>query len=189
MSTQPDAAQNNAQLGDADDAPIAFTGVDGAEEAAEAAALTRSATVTLREISEETVNDILNLKVAKAQEHFVANNARSIAQAHFSKYAWFRAIYADETPVGFLMIYDDPGTPVYFLWRLMVDERYQRMGFGRQAMELLIKHVRNRPGADVLSTSFVPGEGTPGEFYKKLGFAETGEVDEDELITSLNLWP
>ncbi len=188
MSTLPDEPTNDTLLGDADDV-VDFTGVDGDEEMAEEAALTRSAKVTLREISEENLDDVLNLKVAAAQEQFVANNARSIAQAHFSKHAWFRAIYADETPVGFLMIYDDPAGPTYFLWRLMVDERYQKLGFGRQAMDALVKHVKMRPGADALGTSYVPGEGTPGEFYKRLGFVETGEVDEGEIVVTLNLWP
>jgi len=63
--------------------------------------------VTLREITEETVLSIIRLKVSKEQEGFVATNAVSLAQAHFSKNAWFRAIYADDTPVGFVMLYID----------------------------------------------------------------------------------
>ena len=47
------------------------------------------ATVSLREITQETVNFILNLRVAKEQEQFVASNAVSIAEAHFSAEAWF----------------------------------------------------------------------------------------------------
>ena len=39
------------------------------------------ATVSLREITQETVNFILNLRVAKEQEQFVASNAVSIAEA------------------------------------------------------------------------------------------------------------
>ena len=82
------------------------------------------ATVSLREITQETVNFILNLRVAKEQEQFVASNAVSIAEAHFSAEAWFRAIYADETPVGFLMLSDQPDKGEYFLWRFMVDVQH-----------------------------------------------------------------
>lgn len=82
------------------------------------------ATVTLREVTQETVNSILNLRVTKEQEQFVASNAVSIAEAHFSADAWFRAIYADETPVGFLMLSDQPDKGEYFLWRFMVDAQY-----------------------------------------------------------------
>ena len=79
---------------------------------------------------------------AKEQEQFVAPNSVSIAQAYFARErAWFRAIYADETPVGFLMLEDNPYKSEYFLWRLMIDGRFQRMGFGRRALALLIAHV------------------------------------------------
>ena len=93
------------------------------------------ATVSLREITQETVNFILNLRVAKEQEQFVASNAVSIAEAHFSAEAWFRAIYADETPVGFLMLSDQPDKGEYFLWRFMVDAQHQGKGYGRRALD------------------------------------------------------
>jgi diamine N-acetyltransferase len=139
--------------------------------------------VSLREITKETLRQVLRLKVAPSQEGFVANNAISIAEAHFSPdRAWFRAIYADGAPVGFLMLEDDPSRPSYFLWRLMIDADHQGRGIGRRAIELLVDHVRTRPGATELLTSCVPGEGGPGPFYEKLGFAYTGDVDEGELV-------
>ncbi len=52
------------------------------------------ATVSLREVTRETVNSSLNLRVTKEQEPFVASNAVSIAEAYFSADAWFRAIHA-----------------------------------------------------------------------------------------------
>jgi diamine N-acetyltransferase len=149
--------------------------------------IARSAKVTLREITEDTVDAILALNVADSQTGFVATNAKSIAQAHFSKSAWFRAIYADETPVGFIMLDDQPEKPEYFLWRLMIDERYQRMGFGRKAIEILLDYVRVRPGAKELLTSCVPGDGSPEGFYQRLGFARTGEFDEGEAVMRLDL--
>ena len=101
--------------------------------------------------------------------------------------AWFRAIYAGETPVGFLMLYDNPEKPVYFIWRLMIDARYQENGFGRRAVELLIEHVRSRPGAVELLVSHVPSPGNPGKFYEKMGFVYTGEEDDGEMIMRLEL--
>jgi diamine N-acetyltransferase len=139
--------------------------------------------VTFREVTKETLREILLLKVAPAQEHFVAPNEISIAEAHFSPdVAWFRAIYSGETPVGFVMLEDDESKPRYYLWRFMIDARYQRTGIGRRALELLFEHVRARPGADTLWTSVVPGEGSPGPFYERLGFVYTGEYDEGELV-------
>lgn len=149
--------------------------------------MTAEAVVSLREITNESLGAILRLKVKPEQAHFVADNATSIAQAYFEPKAWFRAIYADETPVGFVMLYDDPETPEYYLWRYMIDGRYQGMGFGRRALELFIDHVRTRPGATELLASYVPGEGSPGPFYAGLGFVETGRVDDGENVIRLAL--
>ena len=147
-----------------------------------------NSTISLREVTEENLFAVLKLRVDEIQEQFVASNAISIAQAYFARErAWFRAIYADETPVGFLMLEDDPQKPEYILWRLMVDAKYQGMGFGFKGMDLLVAHVKKRPGAVELKSSYVPGQGSPGPFYSKLGFVETGEILEDERVISLKL--
>jgi diamine N-acetyltransferase len=146
-----------------------------------------SSKVTLREVTADSVRTICNLAVTEHQQQFVAPNAVSIAQAYFSEYAWFRAIYADDTPVGFLMLYDDTEKPVYYLWRFMVDARYQGMGFGRRALELLIDHVRTRPNATELFTSVHQAEGGPQGFYEGMGFRLTGDMEEGEAVLRLEL--
>lgn len=152
------------------------------------AVVTKDSVVSLREVTRENLDEILDLEVAPEQEHFVANNAVSIAEAHFyPETAWFRAIYADETPVGFIMLSDDAAKPEYFLWRLMLDARYQKFGFAAKAMELLFEYVRTRPGAKEIFTSCVPGEGSPFRFYERLGFSDTGKMDEDEVIMRRDL--
>lgn len=83
----------------------------------------------------------------------------SIAQAHFHPEAWFRAIHAGETPVGFAMLEDWTRRPeeapedwlrepYVGLWRFMIDARYQSLGFGAQALRLLIDHARAVPGTE-----------------------------------------
>lgn len=143
--------------------------------------------VRLVEIDKETVRTICDLQLAPGQERFVAPNAVSIAQAHFTREAWFRAIYAGEEPVGFAMLYDDPDQPRYYLWRLMIDHRHQGRGYGRRAVELLIEYVRGRPRATELQLSVVPGASGPQGFYEGLGFRLTGEIEDGEAMMRLEL--
>lgn len=145
------------------------------------------AVVSLREITADTLRPILELAVRPDQEQFVARNAVSIAQAYFEPKAWFRAIYADETPVGFVMLYDDAEAPEYFLWRFMIDGRYQHLGYGRQAIDRLIEYVRSRPNARELLLSCVPAEGGPEAFYARCGFVATGDFDDGEMIMKRTL--
>jgi diamine N-acetyltransferase len=144
-------------------------------------------TVELREVTGDTVRAICRLEVAPGQDRFVAPNAVSIAEAYFHPTAWFRAIYDDDEPVGFLMLDDDDAKHLYTLWRLMIADGFQGRGYGKRAVELLIDYVRTRPGATALMTSWVPGDGGPAEFYRKLGFEPTGEMDEGEVVGRLAL--
>jgi diamine N-acetyltransferase len=141
-------------------------------------------TVELREVTGETVRDICRLKTTPEQEAFVAPNAVSIAEAYFEPKAWFRAIYTDGAPVGFVM----PTTRGrYYLWRLLIDDRHQRRGHGQAALELVVAEVLTRPGATELTVSWVPADGGPGPFYLGLGFVLNGEVDDGEVVALLPL--
>lgn len=143
--------------------------------------------ISLRKVTGDTVRSICDLSVKDNQKSFVAPNAVSIAQAYFYDYAWFRAIYADDKPVGFVMLSDRPELPEYYLWRFMIDKRYQKKGYGKQAIELLIDYVKSRPKADVLWTSVIQSKGGPQRFYEKQGFKLTGEYKEGEALMTLDL--
>ena len=141
--------------------------------------------INLKDINAHTVCEICDLSVNDFQKQFVAPNAVSIAQAYFSKQAWFRAIYADQTPIGFVMIYDDAKTASYDLWRYMIDKTFQNKGFGYRAMALVIDHVKKKPNANVLTTSVLEKDGSPQKFYEKLGFVLTGEYKDNEAVMVL----
>ena len=141
--------------------------------------------VELREITADTVRDVCALEVAEDQDGFVAPNAVSIAEAHFTPQHWMRAIYAGGRPAGFLLTYEAPGEPPY-LWRFMIAEGDQRRGIGRRAIDLVLDHWREA-GATVVKLSVQP-ENTGGiAFYEALSFRLTGEEDEGELVMAREL--
>jgi diamine N-acetyltransferase len=153
------------------------------------------AVVSLREITEVNRADVETLTVSEEQSEYVAGVAESLVEAAETPDAmpWYRAAYADDELVGFVMISD--GITVdnpeylgpYFLWRLLVDQRYQRRGYGTAILDLVVKHVRTRPGARVLLTSHVVGPNSPATFYQQYGFRLTGDVHEGEPVLALDL--
>jgi diamine N-acetyltransferase len=143
-------------------------------------------TVELREVTKDTVSSVCKLDAGDGGKQ-VAPNSVSIAQAYFSPEAWFRAIHAGDTLVGFVMLYDHtlveaPEEREFFLWRLMIDHRYQGKGYGHAAVERLVEHVRTRPAAERLLVSHVKGADRLSRFYQSLGFRYTGKEDEGELV-------
>ena len=142
--------------------------------------------VELVGITADTVRDVCRLDAGDGGVQ-VAPNAVSIAQAYFHRAAWFRAIHADGGLVGFAMLWDpslDPqaGERRFFVWRFMIDARFQGRGHGRAALGLLVEHVRTRPGADALYLSHVKGIDRAARLYRAAGFAYTGEEEDGELI-------
>ena len=145
-------------------------------------------------LSASNVLDICDLSntLSDTQRAFVADNARSIAQANYCDQVWVRAIYEEETPVGFIMLHlgsnweDGIDCPGVFLWRFMIAGSFQGKGYGRAAIQLLIEHLRAF-GVPELYTSYHSGEGGPETFYRQLGFLPTGEYygDEPEVVLEI----
>jgi diamine N-acetyltransferase len=150
--------------------------------------------VQLREITDENHDAVCALRVRPDQERFVASVARSLDEAAATPEAepWYRAVYSDGEPVGFVMLSWNvpPGRPgiigPYFLWRLLIDERHQGRGFGRAALTRIVDLVR-ADGATELLTSYEPGDGEPWPFYRGFGFVPTGEIDDGEIVLRLDL--
>ena len=157
----------------------------------------------LEKIHGQNVWDILKLKVAENQRHFVSSNDRSIIEAYTTitgnGYAFPFGIYDDDIPVGFLMIgfgtddYWDDAPPVaadnYNLWRLMIDEMYQNKGYGRAAVKLALDFINTLPCgiAEYCWLSYEPENEVARRLYQSFGVEETGEKDCDELIAVLKL--
>jgi diamine N-acetyltransferase len=131
------------------------------------------------------------------QERFVGTVSGALADAKEIPEAkpWYRAVYAGDELVGFVMLsWDVPPEPPriigpWFLWKLLIDERHQGRGFGRDTVALVADIVRAN-GATELLTSCVPGPDGPEAFYLRVGFISTGESDENgETILALDLRP
>ncbi len=146
---------------------------------------------SVRPVTAENLDAVLKLAVAPGQRRFVATVERSLAQVSYEPAGWPMAIYNGEDPAGFMLLYDarkdkDKPAAQLYVWRLMVDARFQRLGLGRQAMHWVLAEAR-RLGLDEVGLSHVMAPGHAGPFYEKLGFAYTGEIDDGEHKMLLRL--
>ena len=147
--------------------------------------------VSLRPITDANRDAVGALAVTPAQGRFVSGVRESIleAAAEPGAQAIYWAIYAEETPVGFVMIADEVGSPDYiahYLWKLLIDERYQRRGFGTATLDLIVEYFRNR-GVNVMWTSAGQGNGSPITFYERYGVKRTGDSHGNEILLQLEI--
>ena len=88
--------------------------------------------ITLKEITKDNFWDCIELTVSKDQEDFVTSNAISIAQSKVQPECIPLAIYHHDIMVGFVMYCLDVDDNEYWIYRFMIDEKYQnRMELGK----------------------------------------------------------
>ena len=153
---------------------------------------TREAKITFAEISKDNVNPIVRMNPGVVGERMVATNGISIAQGTYSKNAWFRAVMANDTPVGFVMLFDptldldaaktqDEALDSLYIWRFMIEFKHQGKGYGEQVMKLIIERAKSMPTIRSVSLSYVLSDGNAKPFYERMGFRKTGKVTDGEM--------
>ena len=157
--------------------------------------------IHLEKITYDNVDAIVNLRVAKDQRSYVASNQWSLVDAYLSLASGRPVhpfgIYNGKTLVGFIMIsynndwsgykrdawlnsdeyrfYKDK--PFYYIWRFMIDRKFQKRGYGREALRRAVEFIRTYPSglADFCVLSYEPENEVAREFYRSFGFVELNE--------------
>lgn len=147
--------------------------------------------IELRELTEENLKQCFELKVAKEQMQYIASNEESWNAAKENEdVARPFAIYCDGKMVGFTMFafdeeYEDPFDR-YWLWRLMIDENLQGNGYGTEALKVIIQYFKDH-GANNIRLSTKETNTGALSMYRKAGFMDTGEMNDEEIVLKLDL--
>ena len=153
-------------------------------------------TVRLRDIvTDDDRRAVLGLRRGPGQDRYLGSMEGHFEDADAEPRAKPRmwSVHDGDQLVGFVMISDNIEVPdddlvgPYYLWRLLVDERFQGRGYGAATIDAVVDYLRTRPNADALYTSCEHGEGSPQPFYLHYGFELTGERKWDEDILRLDL--
>ena len=147
--------------------------------------------IELRKIDATNRDAVVLLAVTDSQKEYIAANSKSLetaAEDVHQNIARPFAIYADGNPVGFTMFaFDFEGDePEYWLWRFMIDQKHQGRGYGSAALEKIIAYFKEN-GADHIFLSTKPSNVRALQLYHKYHFAETGEMNDGEIVLKLSL--
>ena len=173
--------------------------------------------VRLEKVTYDNVRDIRKLNVSESQKDFVADNDWSLIQAYLSLAVgdpiFPFGIYHGETLVGFIMMnygndwsgyerdawlnsvayqfYKDKY--YYYIWRFMIDEKYQGKGYGKAALKCAIEFAKTFPcgEAEYCVLSYEPNNLGAKNLYASMGFEELNEPgyyeEGDEISAVLKL--
>ncbi|MCU5684966.1 GNAT family N-acetyltransferase [Bacillus wiedmannii] len=129
----------------------------------------------LKPIDKSNWKEAIRLSVKEEQQTFIASNLYSIAEVQFLDNFYAKGIYLDEKMIGFTMFGIDPDDNNYWIYRLMIDERFQGKGIGKQAIYLVIDEIRrnNHTNISLIMIGYAPENLTAKFVYKQVGFIET----------------
>ena len=151
----------------------------------------------IRPVTKENWRRLIQLQVRDDQKGFVSSNVYSIAEAQFGfdyEGHWDLhpfGIYEDDEPVGFLMYGFNFEHPRYqaFIIRLMVDDKHQKRGYGRFGMEKMLEVFGADERIKHVGISYEPHNEVARKLYASLGFIETGEIVDEEMLALLRIRP
>jgi N-acetyltransferase len=151
------------------------------------------AQIELVTITEDNLSSILRLEAGANGLRMVATNGNSIAQATYNKnarqYGIQQKAQGDQPAlmIGYLLLWDpslyeqtEEATDQLYVWRLMIDFRYQGRGFGTQALRAVQAMAKNMKGINKVTLSHQLLEHNPKPFYESLGFVSTGIIEDEE---------
>jgi diamine N-acetyltransferase len=141
--------------------------------------------VTLRPVGSDDWRDVAALKVTEAQRAFVADPTYYLALCAYG--GWHPlAVRLGERVIGFLMWAVDRADGSCWLGGFFIDVRYQRRGLGRRGIEAALRMLAEERGHRRFALSY-RSDNPAKALYGSLGFEETGEVEDDEVVARLTL--
>jgi diamine N-acetyltransferase len=129
---------------------------------------------------------VADLEVTIEQRAFVTEPSRYLALCCYGPDSWSPlAIRVAGQVVGFLMWAVDPEDGACWLGGVLIDRSWQRRGIGRRAVLAALELLAERHGHRSFALSYMPENDVARRTYAKLGFVETAERAEDELVARL----
>lgn len=139
--------------------------------------------ISLRLIDQNNWEECINLKLKPEQQGFIASNLYSIAESKFSPQLEIKSIYCEEKLIGFAMYGIDSDDQNYWIYRFMIDERFQGQGYGKIAMKLIIEDIRRRDDCtDVIWLGYQLENEQGRRLYASVGFEEVGMASWGEML-------
>ena len=140
-------------------------------------------------VTEDNWMDVASLSVKEEQKGYVAPAIGILARGYVYRDCNVK-IYAFENDgmlVGMALVREFSDEPLgYDLQQFMIDERYQRRGYGSQALWMILDDLRKEDHYDHVELCVKKADTEAIRLYERHGFVDSGYIDED-LPDSLNM--
>jgi diamine N-acetyltransferase len=145
------------------------------------------AQISLHPVNHDNWRSVAHLEVSEAQRAFVAEPCHYLALCCYENDWRPLAIYLGEQVIGFMMWAIDAADGSCWLGGILVDQSMQNRGYGKQAVQAAIAMLREKHGHNNFALSYQPANLIAKRLYRNLGFKETNDWEDDEIVARLSL--
>ncbi|MDF2679406.1 MAG: family acetyltransferase [Brevibacillus sp.] len=145
--------------------------------------------ILLKPVTRENWLEALALQVKEEQKDFVPTVAVSLAKVYIKpdgdgvEYLPF-AIYHEDKMVGFMMhAFVEQTSDMYWINGFLIDASQQEKGYGKAALRQMIDYITGRfSQCQEVRLTVYPHNHSALQLYRHVGFIETGEMYDGELV-------
>jgi diamine N-acetyltransferase len=141
--------------------------------------------IRLEEITAVNWRACVELEVYESQTDFVHPVSRYLVMCQYGGVWHPLAITRAGEVVGFVMWATDPDEDTGWIGGLVVDRSVQGHGIGRAAVLALLDKLHVEEGCGSAALSYSSANSVARQLYAELGFVETGEFEEQEVVARL----
>ena len=127
-----------------------------------------------------------SLEVDEPQQGFIRSNAWSIAESLYHPELRPLGIYRGGTMIGFLMYGSAEQDGSVWLFRIMIDKKFQGQGLGKEALQRVIRRMRDE-GYTEVNIGWDPANEVAERLYLSQGFEPTGIAEWGEKTARILL--
>ena len=143
--------------------------------------------IRLELINKDNFDQVLDLEVAPKDQRRVASVEYSLAQAWLyrdSEDLFPYAVKSGQLTVGFLLLSYQPMENSYYIWRLLIDQKYQNQSFGKEIIRQVLQRARDDQQCHKVTVNYVIGNHKMRYILEKFGFQPVG-LDGQEMKMEL----
>lgn len=138
--------------------------------------------IKLRKINKHNFYEVNNLEVVEEQKKFVSNPFYAIAQSKYERWMKTHAIYLDKIVIGFVVFGLNPILNSYWIQELIIDKKYQNKGYGKIAMLILLKTLKEKYRCNKVFAGYKPDNFQSKNLCKSLGFTEIDFTEKHIVV-------
>ncbi|WP_449395945.1 GNAT family N-acetyltransferase [Devosia riboflavina] len=145
-----------------------------------------SLSVNLKPITPDDHAAAIALAPYPEQQQFIATNADSLAEASQNSACRPMLIRGGNDAIGFAMAALDSDDGNQWIYRFMIDHRFQAMGLGTKALDLVISQIFKETGCARIMLGVRPTNFAAIRLYRRADFRPAGFEFDGEVAFCLD---